>query len=67
MSYFLHSKELYLLLLLASKFVWLYFSGKYTIGFLTEFSSGRMLGVRAKQASLPLIMAILWACFLFAC
>jgi hypothetical protein len=66
MSYLLHSKEVYLILLLASKFVWLYFSGKYTIGFLTEFTSGRMVGIRA-QSSLPLIMAILWACFLFAC
>ncbi|GAB2792729.1 hypothetical protein GCM10027275_42070 [Rhabdobacter roseus] len=66
MSALLESKELYLVLLLASKFIWLYFSGKYTISFLVEFSSTRMLGIRASSLQ-PLIWALLWVCFLFAC
>ena len=62
----LDSKEVFVLLMLASKFVWLYFSGKYSISFLVEFSSTRMLGVRAQSLA-PLVWALLWIGFLFFC
>ncbi|HEV7350876.1 hypothetical protein [Telluribacter sp.] len=62
----LQSRELFMVLLLASKFVWLYFSGKYTVRFLVEFTSTRMVGIRSASV-MPLVLAILWACFLFAC
>lgn len=61
---FLASREVYVLLTLASKFVWLYYSGKYTITFLVEFTSTRMLGVRSY---VPLVWALLWVGFLFFC
>jgi hypothetical protein len=61
---FMASKEMFVLLTLASKFVWLYFSGKYTITFLVEYTSSRMLGVRGY---LPLVLALLWVGFLFLC
>ena len=62
----LASPEVFVLLTLASKFVWLYFSGKYSISFLVEFSSTRMLGIRA-QSMTPLLWALLWIGFLFMC
>ncbi len=61
---FLASKEMFVLLTLASKFIWLYFSGKYTITFLVEYTSNRMLGIRGY---LPLVLALLWVGFLFMC
>lgn len=63
---FLASQEVFVLLTLASKFVWLYFSGKYSISFLVEYSSTRMLGVRT-QSMAPLVWALLWIGFLFMC
>ena len=63
---FFASQEVFVLLTLASKFIWLYFSGKYSISFLVEFSSTRMLGVRA-QSMAPLVWALLWIGFLFFC
>lgn len=65
MSEILNSRELFVLLTLASKFVWLYYSGKYTISFLVEFSSSRMMGIRASAPHL--VLALLWISFFFFC
>ena len=63
---FLQSKEIFILCVLASKFVWLYFSSKYTINFFLEYTTNRMVGTSAVSRK-PLFLAFLWICFLFAC
>ncbi len=66
MSDLLQSKELFLLLVLSSKFVWLYYSSKYTIDFFVEYSTNRMAGTQVVSRT-PLLLAFLWICFIFIC
>ncbi|GAA4455165.1 hypothetical protein GCM10023189_22680 [Nibrella saemangeumensis] len=62
----LQSQEAYLLLMLISKPVWFYFSGKYTATFFTEYTLLRVFGERMDSIT-ALLWAIMWACFFVAC